>query len=420
MKNKRIISILVACLLIVTMACPAMAVSHQDNLIDYQDCEKEYADIVERQAPIIALYEQIIGGSSMPRSASFKYGGAWIDEDFVHINVVGDLKDGANFYSSKCYATDKIKFHSVEYSLDFLIQLVKDVVSTNNSNIISAGVDEIKNLVVVGIDESLIAENNLKTESAKEQFLVTLKTEISESLYVTSNKDLYRGINDLPITLAFESKVLPSIDLTGGIPINGSNRPLNGDYSISLGMCGTYWNSEGVQVPVLLTCGHGRTVGEDFYTNISGSFRKIGTVIAKQYMGGQYYDYSVVKITATSVFSPTNSVNNVSLTSEATSHPVGAVVSKYGRNGYAYGTITRTNCSMYVPLDTGTYDYVYGMVDVNIASSYIGMCGGGDSGCTIYSGNKFYGLYSADNRTDTSEATHFYYTPSYGISGFDL
>ncbi len=379
--------------------------------------------LVEMQAPLISAHQQVFESYNSlsehrTSTALFKYGGSYIDDEYLHINIVGDIRSASDYFSENCDDPSVLKYHSVNYSYEELVALVNDIVAINPLHVVGIGIDEKNNTVDVSVNKKIIETKELFSVSSKDTFLASVKETIilgleKNSLKAASTCELLKAA-ELPLVLRFEAPATSSAtSLVGGMVIN------EGGGSFSSGICGTYTDIYDVTSNVLLTCGHNRSVGDQVYYGST----LIGSVIKQQYVGGTYYDYSLVKITNTSAFTPSNTVRGTAMMYEASSHPVGARVYKYGMNGFAVGTITRTNYASYQSLAGG---YIHGLVEVTIESGYVGLCSGGDSGCPIYNGNTFYGTYSADNRElnlDGSvdvHATLFYYSPSYGVNGFNL
>lgn len=402
--KKRILCFAFAFVMILSLGTSALAV----------DVDEQIDRIIEKQEPLIEMYNQILNAPMALSSGTrtFEYGGAWIDQDYLHINIVGDVISASTFYSDVCEDSTLLKFYCVDYSYADLCDLAYKITLIAPAEVISVGINEIDNCIVIGVNKILQEELNLLTEASQIAFLADIEKEINEAISSSESEDIPQCFlnKSLPLELVFEnSSSYSATSLTGGLTLS------NGSSYFSLGTCGSYWKSSTEKVSVLVTCGHGLTSGQTVYVNGVS----VGTVIKKQFSGGSYYDYGVVEITNTSAFTAVSQVRGFSLTSEASSHPVGTTVKKYGMNGFAVGSITQTNVSTYYSNAGG---YVYGLVRVDISSGYVGYCGAGDSGCTIYAGNTFYGVYSGDNKTTSSgkDATYFYYSPSYGISGFDI
>ncbi len=401
--KRKLICILFAFTILFTASSPALAVG----------IEAQTDRIIEKQEPLIEMYNQILNAPSVlsNETASFEYGGAWIDEQYLHINVFGDLVSASVYYSSLCNDPDSLQFHSVNYSYADLCELAYEITLVAPEEVVNVGIDDVSNCIIIGVDKALISERNLSTDGAENDFLLSLKTNICDAVQESSAEKFSSNFPnaEFPVELIFENPTTVSATpLTGGMGLS------NDIFDFSLGLCGTYWNSSGEQVDVIVMCGHGLTSGQTIYVNGVG----VGTVIKKQFLGGYYYDYGVVQITNGN-FTPTSEVRGFTLTSEASSHPVGTTVKKYGRNGFSVGTITQSSFSSYRS-DAG--GYVYGLVRVDISEGYIGYNGGGDSGGTIYAGNTFYGIYSADDKSSSSstDATYYVYSPSNGITGFDV
>lgn len=362
-------------------------------------------EIIKAEQPLIDTYQSMIenfttsdGEIDYPSA----YGGAYIENGILNVNV----KENSPI---PCTMDVKsVVFHEVVFSYNELQELSDNVLLLNVTYITSVGLGDRDNKIHVGINKN----NYNNSDDILNNIESNLKKMVYEKLeeYPESIETWY----DLPIECFWEEPIIPSAtDIQGGMGIT-----VNSNSNSSIAICGNYYGDSASGERAVLTSGHYRDI--DDTVTLSG--KSLGKIVVSNCMGGEYYDYGIIKITNKTGFNSTNQVlndaNYTTITDIARKFPSGTTVCKYGRNGFAIGVIGDTNKTVFY----GDYGYIFGLVQVEIEPAYIGKCGGGDSGGCIYRGHDFYGIYDCDDRNPTSakNATEFHFTPATGIRNFSI
>ncbi len=382
--------LLLLLILVLLMSIIPSAFAEDNFYIEETDIE------LEKEKPAVDAYEEIIDGLGilLPHEKDFpnfpeNYGGAYYENEKLILCLTDNCEENQNIYNELVSDPSVIVYREVSNSYNDLYNLMMEISKSEFASEISCvGVNELENTVDIGVPK----ENRDVIGEISNTFAIE-KPEM-----IIYHEEEYSSI---------------STSLKGGM--RTYTAALSGPKA-TLTICGTYGGNNAI-----LTAGHAVKVG---YNTRKGS--STGTIIGKgvkrQYSDGQYYDYGVVKVTGD--FTLTNKVKlssntavAITSTQNTSSGLVGTTVTKYGAtSGAAIGTIVSTNISVYY------YDSdltLYGMVKVNITD---GQGKKGDSGGPVFKGHKLYGIYSGDNAPEdnSSSATHYYYSPIYGASGFNV
>lgn len=408
--RKRFLSIFLCLCMCLT---PAFALSDQSESVPINTLPTTAAvnEIIAAEQPLVDAYQNMLetfvndnGVVEYPAT----YAGAFIEDGVLHINII---EGSTPTYVLQRNETDKISIHEVPYSYNALQELSSEIVSLNIPNVTSVGVSDRDNEVHIGINK-----NTFSNSKSEEAFLNSIEDKVKSAIRLkcaTDNKIV--PYEDFPIECYLEEPAsVSATTLQGGIPITNAD---NG-YGFSLAICGTYYGNDPSGEDAILTCGHDMSVGDTI--KVSGT--TLGEIQSRMFTAGERYDYGIATISNSSAFTSTNRVlnnsNYTTITDIARSNPVGTTVCKYGRNGFANAVIIYSDRSV----NYNNIGYIHGLVHCTVESAYVGYCGGGDSGGSIYRGHDFHGIYSGDNRSPitATNATKFYYTPVYGVPNFSV
>lgn len=323
-----------------------------------------------------------------------EYAGAYIEDLKLYICVTQLNDNIKNNYFSSAKTTNNIEFVVKPYSLNDLNILISQIETSN--------IDNISTICVIQKNNSIrIGTSNTDINSFEKQLLSSLPAPSRNQIQAKTLpiEIVYSPQLNLELPDKQDSTIVPTAlpSLVGGIKLSLSD----GSY-FSLGLCGKY-NGK----PAILTCGHMQTVGSSVYVNS----QKIGAFVKVNWPTSGYYDYGIIELTSAASQFSTNKVKTASSTQAITSTNYSSVegmsIQRYGcRTGYGTGTVSATNMSV-------TYGghLIHGLVEVGTATSI----NSGDSGGSVYSGNKFYGVIKGHNGSNL-----FYYSPSGVVSGFSV
>lgn len=323
-----------------------------------------------------------------------EYAGAYIEDLKLYICVTHLNDNIKNNYFSSAKTTNNIEFVVKPYSLNDLNILISQIETSN--------IDNISTICVIQKNNSIrIGTSNTDINSFEKQLLSSFPAPSRNQIQAKTLpiEIVYSPQLNLELPDKQDSTIVPTAlpSLVGGIKLSLSD----GSY-FSLGLCGKY-NGK----PAILTCGHMQTVGSSVYVNS----QKIGTFVKVNWPTSGYYDYGIIELTSAASQFSTNKVKTASSTQAITSTNYSSVegmsIQRYGcRTGYGTGTVSATNMSV-------TYGghLIHGLVEVGTTTSI----NSGDSGGSVYSGNKFYGVIKGHNGSNL-----FYYSPSGVVSGFSV
>lgn len=290
-----------------------------------------------------------------------EFAGAFINDTHkLVINVVNLSDEIVRTYTEITEKSDAVIIAQVEYSYNYLMSMINDVVDIYGAeNILTYYVGEDTNKLHVGLNKRMV-----------------LKDELHEEL------------KGSPIEITLEKSGQLMANLIGGDKIKNSSAN-NRTASICIG--GTM-QTQPPYAPqnAILTCGHGNKRNDQISDDIGAT---LGTVFLIGGAGSgtaSLGDFAIVEVTNSS-FTPSNKVRGsggtqLSITGTYSSLPVGAAIYKYGQaTGYAYGNVTAVNVThSFTDPDYNLYTYT-GLTRSNIRNA-AGTTAAfqGDSGGPIY------------------------------------
>lgn len=285
-----------------------------------------------------------------------EYGGEYIEDDMLVIEIVGITEDYEKKYNEICGNSEYVSFKNVKHSLNQLNSLEETCVDL---------LDKYK-LTEFGVD----SRNNRYTIKVIDSDLKSV-VEIIEDLGLKDMVEVNKGQYAKPCTS----------NLYGGDKIvNTSN---GGGVSVCIG--GTYNGYEAI-----LTCGHGNE-GYPYFTRNSNN---VGQVVSQRCNTNSndssinsYGEFAIIKCTGNYV--GTNKVrNSVGISSISSyGYPSGTTICKYGyKSGFSSGTVLQNH--LYIVMGGGNYPlyYLKDMMKAEVYNStYTDAILEGDSGGSVYS-----------------------------------
>ncbi len=310
------------------------------------------------------------------------YGGDYISDNVLMIQLVNPTEADYAYYTELLEDYEEhIDFEEVNYSYNFLQAASEDAFEELNDEleITGYGVRMSQNSVILYVEPN--------------------------SLTVTASIQDEAGTNtdnlDLPEYIQIQESETGNTEVTlyGGDTICSSTSNW-----FTLGACGSYNGSVAI-----VTCGHGRTVGQTIYYGKQTITTSIGTVQKTNYANNLYGDYSIVTVSSSHTLSKyiRNAAGYVLINTYDEDPAEGTIVSKYGATTYySTGEISGTNI-------TKSMDgvLVKGLTEVELSGSYTSA--DGDSGGPYYyydssQGYVFCGVHSGSLESDHSIT---YFTP---------
>lgn len=356
----------------------------------------EIRQLMAEQERAVAANDCIVNGMGFLENGTIDY-----EDDFAGARIEGNklilsLTDCSELAKEKYLIwaadyTDVLEFEQVDYSYNYLMSKVDDVVDTlyeqTGNQALGYYVSEAKNTIVIKVDED--THNVLNRQRTAINYEVPVEYESAcEAEYMSAN-------------------------IEGGDLLYN----INSGSSISVGCCG-YFRGR----PSIATCGHGiNAVGNQFWGEdpLNGY---IGSVVHHNFYDGSYGDYAILS-GADSDYTYTNKIGaTYSITGVATSPAVGTYVYFYGNTTkqYCLGIILERGVTRVAGEDTdddGEIDVTYTVNSLTGVQVLEGNVQEGDSGGTVFTVSlgttnaNFAGVMSMQGM-DSQVGLMMYFTPA--------
>lgn len=377
---KRLVCFVAILSMLILSVC-AIDTTAQQSALDTSNPERVYFEEqweLQRRATEAydILYNSFLVSGTTVESYPENYGGAYIDDNILHILIV-DLptQSIAHYTDMLSDYRDVITFENAMYPLQMLYDYADDAAQAmmDDGIFVSCyGADVKDNCAYIGVDTEASGIEQIENIS---------------KLY-NSSRDEY----SIPISFIEEECVSIAAELIGGSPL----------YGYTAGVCGTYEGSEAIGL-----CGHGLSK----YSSIETPDRTtIGYVSVAVFNNNGSGDYGIAKISSVSyttaglVGDPSDRPWEVT---GASNRPVtGVDIVKYGKNsGLNYGYVTDNNATWVFYDNNNNKFTVHNVVQAKLSR---GEVIAGDSGGPVFSpGGVIYGTISSASNSSRS----FYFSP---------
>ena len=305
-----------------------------------------------------------------------EYAGSWIDGDTLVValtnmddNVITKYLGYAEEYSGY------ISFTEAEYSYNHLSEAAETIatklIEDGNNAVVSYSVSELDNNVVIGIDASVPS--------------------------TVSYEDIEK-ITDVPVVFKEDVPVQETIlQLEAGKGLINREH----DWGMTLSCSGTYCGQ-----PVIVTCGHGNTVGDRILNEFS---TPIGKVVFKRDENNNYGDFSFVDFDTKGYYFGNLLVDGRKITGSISDPAVNTVLKFRGQmTGYdGYGTVKQREVTTQIKNSTKK---IKGLTRLQIT---YGNAQEGDSGAPFFqessNGLKYCGAMMGGKEVDG--IFNVYFTP---------